>query len=282
MRAEPAEGLPVAPDVAHDVEEVPEEHDGEDHRDRPHAPERGSGEPGRVDLDIGRGEFVVLLGASGSGKSTLLNILGGLDVPTTGEVRIAGIAIDAPPATLALVSQDYGRTLMPWLRVGENVRLPLRGNGLARKVQNERVSDALAVVGLGGAARSYPWQLSGGMQQRVSIARALSFEPRILMMDEPFGALDEIVRDKLNEQLLRLWEKTQKTVVFVTHSIPEAVFLSDRVIVMSARPGRMAADLRIDLPRPRTVELRATEAFGKLNLELFRALTGKTGAGTTL
>lgn len=143
-----------------------------------------------IDLSVAPGEIVCIVGHSGIGKSTLIRCIAGLQKPTTGEVRIAGIAIDAPPATLALVSQDYGRTLMPWLRVGENVRLPLRGNGLARRVQNERVTEALAVVGLEGAARSYPWQLSGGMQQRVAIARALAYRPQVLLMDEPFASVD--------------------------------------------------------------------------------------------
>jgi len=177
---------------------------------------------------------------------------------------------------------------MPWTTALGNVALPLKLAGVSKTEREARAAEALGHVGLAGFERSYPRELSGGMKMRVSIARALVTAPKLLLMDEPFAALDAMTRDDMALELLRIWgekdlaREARKTVLFVTHSIPEAVFLSDRVIVMSARPGRIAADLRIDLPRPRTVELRATEAFGRLNLELFRALTGKTGGGTTL
>ncbi|MGC0366627.1 NitT/TauT family transport system ATP-binding protein [Rhodococcus sp. 27YEA15] len=191
----------------------------------------------KIDLSVTAGEIVCIVGHSGIGKSTLIRCIAGLQTPTRGDVRIAGTTITAPPATLALVSQDYGRTLMPWLRVGENVRLPLRGIGLSRKEQNERVTAALAVVGLETAARSYPWQLSGGMQQRVAIARALAYRPQVLLMDEPFASVDAQTRAELEDLLLTLQRDTGITVLLVTHDVDESVYLSDRVMVLGGKPA---------------------------------------------
>lgn len=190
-----------------------------------------------IDLSIATNEIVCIVGHSGIGKSTLIRCIAGLQAPTTGEVRIAGTLITAPPATLALVSQDYGRTLMPWLRVADNVRLPLRGIGLSRQAQAERVSEALSVVGLDGAARSYPWQLSGGMQQRVAIARALAYRPQVLLMDEPFASVDAQTRAELEDLLLTLRRDLGITVLLVTHDVDESVYLSDRVVVFGGQPA---------------------------------------------
>jgi NitT/TauT family transport system ATP-binding protein len=207
------------------------------------------------------GELVCLVGPSGCGKTTLLKCVAGLLTPTAGEVLVGGRGVSGPPPDMAVVFQEYGRSLFPWMRVRENVELPLKQKKLTAARRRELVADALASVGLTDAAGAYPWQLSGGMQQRVSIARALGFEPKLLMMDEPFGALDEITRDRLNEQLLRLWERERRTVVFVTHSIPEAVFLSSRIVVMSPRPGRIVDVIESDLPADRTLDIRDTTQF---------------------
>lgn len=190
-----------------------------------------------IDIGIGAKEIVCIVGHSGIGKSTLIRCIAGLQQPTTGSIRIAGEVITEPPQTLALVSQDYGRTLMPWLRVGENVRLPLRGHKLPRAEQDARVEAALAVVGLHGVERSYPWQLSGGMQQRVAIARALAYRPQVLLMDEPFASVDAQTRAELEDLLLGLRAELGITVLLVTHDVDEAVYLSDRVIVLGGHPA---------------------------------------------
>lgn len=199
-----------------------------------------------INLEVRDNEIVCIVGHSGIGKSTLIRCIAGLQKPTTGEVRITGKVITEPPATLALVSQDYGRTLMPWLKVGENVRLPLRGIGLPRKTQNEHVAQALAAVGLGGADRSYPWQLSGGMQQRVAIARALAYRPQVLLMDEPFASVDAQTRAELEDLLLTLQRDLGITVLLVTHDVDESVYLSDRVVVLGGTPA-LVRDV-IDVP----------------------------------
>ncbi|MEJ1157473.1 ABC transporter ATP-binding protein [Prosthecomicrobium sp. N25] len=217
-----------------------------------------------VDLQIMPGEFVSLIGPSGCGKTTLLRVIADLEQATAGEVRVNGWS-----PREAREKRQYGYVfqapgLYPWRTVEKNVMLPLEIFGVPRAERRARALRNLELVNLKGFEKKYPWQLSGGMQQRASIARALSFDPRLLLMDEPFGALDEIVRDKLNEQLLRLWRETRKTVVFVTHSIPEAVFLSTRIVVMSPRPGRIIDVIDTELPRERTLDIRETPAFLKV------------------
>ena len=215
----------------------------------------------KISLDIMPGEFVSLIGPSGCGKTTLLRVIGDLETATSGQLSVNGVT-----PREARLKRSYGYVfqapaLYPWRTVGRNIALPLEIMGYGQKERHARVEAGLALVNLDGFGNKFPWQLSGGMQQRASIARALSFDPDLLLMDEPFGALDEIVRDKLNEQLLRLWERTGKTVVFVTHSIPEAVFLSSRIVVMSPRPGRIHDVVPCDFPRDRTLDIRETSAF---------------------
>ena len=214
-----------------------------------------------IHLDIDLGDFVSLLGPSGCGKSTLLRLIGDLIPPSAGTVLVNG-----KPAHQARLDRDYGMvfqqaTLYDWRTVTQNVQLPLEVMNVPRARREARTQEMLQLVQLEEFARHYPWQLSGGMQQRVSIARALSFEPALLLMDEPFGALDEMTRERMQMEVLRIWSQTKTTVVFVTHSIPEAVFLSSRVVVMSARPGRISGIIEIDLPRPRTVETREHPRF---------------------
>ncbi len=218
----------------------------------------------RVDLQITEGEFVSCIGPSGCGKTTLLRLIADLEQPTFGMLLVNGVS-----AGEARLRRAYGYifqapALYPWRTIEKNVMLPLEVMGFSNWERRERAKRYLALVNLSGFERKLPWQLSGGMQQRASIARALSFDPALLLMDEPFGALDEIVRDHLNEQLLRLWDKTGKTVIFVTHSIPEAVFLSTRIAVMSPRPGRIIDVIDCDFPRDRTLEIRETPEFVKI------------------
>jgi NitT/TauT family transport system ATP-binding protein len=215
-----------------------------------------------IDLKIQPGEFVTLLGPSGCGKSTLLKMIAGLLTPTDGRILIWNKPIDQVESSghkLAFVFQEA--TLMPWSRVRANVRLPLDLHGDAKEEAEKRVSDSLDLVGLSKFANAYPRELSGGMQMRVSIARALVTQPDLLLMDEPFGALDEITRNKLDSDLLELWEKKKLTVVFVTHSIYEAVYLSTRVVVMAARPGRIVDQVKIDEPYPRGHDFRVSSQF---------------------
>jgi NitT/TauT family transport system ATP-binding protein len=212
-----------------------------------------------IDLQIRPGEFVSLIGPSGCGKSTLLRIIGDLTAPSAGSV-----AVNGKPAARARQDRDYGMVfqapvLFDWRSIQANVELPLEITGLSKAQRRERAERMLELVELADFRRHHPWQLSGGMQQRAAIARALALEPKLLLMDEPFGALDEMTRERMNDELLRIWERTGTTIVFVTHSIPEAVFLSSRVVVMSARPGRITDVLDIDLPRPRNEETRELE-----------------------
>jgi len=232
-----------------------------------------------IDLEIRRGEFVSLIGPSGCGKSTLLRLIGDLTQPTIGSV-----SVNDKPAGQARVDRDYGivfqaPVLFDWRTVEENVRLPLELQGMERAERDRRVGEMLELVELSEFRAHHPYQLSGGMQQRVSIARALAFSPSLLLMDEPFGALDEMTRERMNSEVLRIWEQTGITVVFVTHSIPEAVFLSSRVAVMSARPGRITRLIDVDLPRPRGVETREERRYFELITEVREALRGGDPAG---
>jgi NitT/TauT family transport system ATP-binding protein len=225
-----------------------------------------------IDLEIGEREFVSLIGPSGCGKSTLLRIIGDLIQPTHGEVTVKG-----KTAHRARLGRDYGivfqdAVLFDWRTVAKNISLPLEMMGWDRRKRAERVKELIELVELTGFEGHHPWQLSGGMQQRVSIARALSFDPALLLMDEPFGALDEMTRERLNLELLRIWEASGSTVVFVTHSISEAIFLSTRVVVMSARPGRIVGIVDVDLPQPRTAEMREEPRFAELIREVRRLL----------
>jgi NitT/TauT family transport system ATP-binding protein len=214
-----------------------------------------------VSLTIKRGDFVSFIGPSGCGKTTLLRVVADLESPTSGVIRVNGLTPENARASRAYGYVFQAPALYPWRTVARNIALPLEIMGFSRKEREARIAKGLDLVNLSGFGAKYPWQLSGGMQQRASIARALSFDPDLLLMDEPFGALDEIVRDMLNQQLLRLWEVTGKTVLFVTHSIPEAVFLSTHIVVMSPRPGRVYDVIECNFPRDRQLEIRETPEF---------------------
>ena len=214
-----------------------------------------------VTLRIARGEFVSFIGPSGCGKTTLLRAVADLETPTAGSIRVNSMSPREARANRAYGYVFQAPALYPWRSVARNIALPLEIMGFDRKEREARVAKGLELVNLSGFGAKYPWQLSGGMQQRASIARALSFDPDLLLMDEPFGALDEIVRDMLNQQLLRLWDVTGKTVLFVTHSIPEAVFLSSHIVVMSPRPGRIRDVIECNFPRNRQLEIRETPEF---------------------
>jgi NitT/TauT family transport system ATP-binding protein len=214
-----------------------------------------------INLTIRRGEFVSFIGPSGCGKTTLLRVIADLEAPSVGVITVNGVSPDAARLNRAYGYVFQAPALYAWRSVLRNVMLPLEIIGMTASERKTRAASYLSMVGLAGFERKFPWQLSGGMQQRVSIARALAFEPELLLMDEPFGALDEITRDHLNDQLLRLWEQTGKTVVFVTHSISEAVFLSNRIVVMSPRPGRILEIIGNDLPAGRRLDVRETTQF---------------------
>jgi NitT/TauT family transport system ATP-binding protein len=214
-----------------------------------------------VSLDIGKGEFVSFIGPSGCGKTTFLRCIAGLEEPTGGTLTVNGLSPDAARRSRAYGYVFQAAGLYPWRTIGGNIRLPLEIMGFSREEQAERVKRTLELVDLAGFEKKFPWQLSGGMQQRASIARALAFDADILLMDEPFGALDEIVRDRLNEELLKLWDRTGKTIGFVTHSIPEAVYLSTKIVVMSPRPGRITDVIESTLPRERPLDIRDSAEF---------------------
>ncbi|MEO0360937.1 MAG: ABC transporter ATP-binding protein [Pseudomonadota bacterium] len=214
-----------------------------------------------VDLEIAKGDFVSFIGPSGCGKTTFLRVVADLEQPTGGTITVNGVSPEAAREARAYGYVFQAAGLYPWRTIGGNIRLPLEIMGVPRAEQTERVARVLDLVELGGFEKKYPWQLSGGMQQRASIARALAFDADLLLMDEPFGALDEIVRDHLNEQLLALWARTGKTIGFVTHSIPEAVYLSTRIVVMSPRPGRIVDVIESPLPKERPLDIRETPAF---------------------
>ena len=235
-----------------------------------------------IDLEIEKGAFVSLIGPSGCGKSTLLRLIGDLTHPSAGVVQVNGKS-----AHQARLDRDYGivfqsPVLFDWRTVAENVELPLEVSATDKRTRAERALAMLALVELSGFERRYPWQLSGGMQQRVAIARALSFEPAILLMDEPFGALDEMTRERLNLELLGIWRKTGTTIVFVTHSIPEAVFLSTRVVVMSARPGRIVDVIDVDLPQPRNDLTREDARYFSFVTRVRESLRGRAERASSL
>ncbi|MGE4610750.1 MAG: ABC transporter ATP-binding protein [Paracoccaceae bacterium] len=214
-----------------------------------------------VDLTINKGDFVSFIGPSGCGKTTFLRVMADLEQPTGGEITVNGMSPEE-----ARLKRSYGYVfqaagLYPWRTVGGNIRLPLEIMGYSKADRVKRVKEVLELVHLDGFENKFPWQLSGGMQQRASIARALSFDADLMLMDEPFGALDEIVRDHLNEQLLELWAETNKTIAFVTHSIPEAVYLSTKIVVMSPRPGRVTDVIESTLPRERPLDIRESQEF---------------------
>jgi NitT/TauT family transport system ATP-binding protein len=231
----------------------------------------------RISFEIGAGEFVSIVGPSGCGKSTLLKIIAGLLPATSGDVSVNGEPVRSPLENVGMVFQSP--ILLKWRSVLGNVLLPVEFARLDVGSHMERARSLIKLVGLQGFEEMYPHQLSGGMQQRASLCRALVTDPQLLLMDEPFGALDAMTRDELDLELLRIWEERKKTVLFVTHSIQEAVFLSDHVIVMSARPGRLLETLRIDLPRPRSIEIMSSPVFGDYTLKI-RGLLASAG-GTT-
>jgi ABC-type nitrate/sulfonate/bicarbonate transport system ATPase subunit len=224
---------------------------------------------GAVDLGIEENEFVVLLGRSGCGKTTLLNLVAGLETPSAGRILVGGTPVTGPGGGKGMVFQQGA--LFPWLTARRNIAFAARNRGLAASASDQLADELLALVGLAGAGHKYPFELSGGMQQRVAIARALALDPKILLMDEPFGALDEITRNEMQDELLRVWAQRRKTVVFVTHSIWEGLILADRILVMAPRPGRFVLERRIDLPRPRR---RSDPALIVLYDEIWSCLRG--------
>ncbi len=218
----------------------------------------------KVDLTVHDGDFVSFIGPSGCGKTTLLRVIADLEQASQGTISVNGMTPEEARRQRAYGYVFQAPALYPWRTIERNVALPLEIMGFGAQERAQRIARNLDLVNLKGFEKKFPWQLSGGMQQRVSIARALAFDPKLLLMDEPFGALDEIVRDKLNQQLLQLWAQTKKTVVFVTHSIPEAVFLSSRIVVMSPRPGRIIDVIETNFPKDRTLDIRETAEFLKV------------------
>lgn len=223
-----------------------------------------------VSLSVGSGEFVSILGPSGCGKSTLLRIIAGLVRPSSGRVVLADTRVSGPSDEIAMVFQSPA--LLPWRTVLPNIELPVEIKGLGRREHRERARALIKLVGLEGFEDHYPYQLSGGMQQRVSLCRALVCDPRVILMDEPFGALDAITREQMNTELQRIWLETRNTMVFVTHSIPEAVFLSDRIVVMTSRPGTIKSEVSVGFSRPRRLDLFKTEKFWQLAEDLRQEL----------
>lgn len=226
---------------------------------------------GSVDFSVGAGEYVSVVGPSGSGKTTVLRCIAGLLTPTSGEVRVDGVPVTGTPERLAVVFQDYSRSLMPWLTILGNVSLPLRGKGIGSAERRTRALEALEAVGLPQTTRQYPWQLSGGMQQRVAIARALAYRPAALLMDEPFASVDAQTRSDLEDLVLRLRKEFGMTVLSVTHDIDEAVYMSDRVIVLSGQPARVAHDVPVDLGADRDqIETKSDPRFAQLRAQVLR------------
>lgn len=228
-----------------------------------------------LSLSVYAGTFVCVVGPSGIGKTTLLRCLSGLARPTAGEVRLNGVALTGPPAEIAVVFQDYSRSLLPWLRIRDNVILPLRGKGLNRAQRQERAAEALDAVGLGYASDRYPWQVSGGMQQRVAIARALACRPALLLMDEPFASVDAQTRLDLEDLILEVHHKQNMTTLFVTHDIDEAVYLSDQVAVLGGKPASVAEMLEIELGTDRDqLDTRSKPAFAEYRARLLQGIRG--------
>lgn len=217
-----------------------------------------------IDLDIAKGEFVSFIGPSGCGKTTFLRVIADLEKPTGGEITVGGISPEEARLARAYGFVFQAASLYPWRSIEKNIALPLEIMGFSKSETQERTRRVLELVDLDEFGKKFPWQLSGGMQQRASIARALAFDADLLLMDEPFGALDEIVRDHLNEQLLKLWDRTNKTICFVTHSIPEAVYLSTKIVVMSPRPGRVIDIIESTLPKARSLDIRESPEFLEL------------------
>lgn len=228
-----------------------------------------------VDLSVGPREFVSLIGPSGCGKTTLLKIIDGLIFPDTGEVEVLGKPVKGPGPERAMVFQQFA--LLPWLTVRDNIAFGLRLRGVSVDERHQTASELVEMVGLSGFESSYPYQLSGGMQQRVGLARALAVDPSLLLMDEPFSAVDALTRLELQEDLLGIWERSRKAVVFVTHSIEEAILLSDRVVVMGAKPGRIVEMIDVDLPRPRSEQIRRDPEYSALVVRLWDSLAEITG-----
>jgi NitT/TauT family transport system ATP-binding protein len=228
---------------------------------------------GGISFSVDEGEFVSIVGPSGCGKTTLMRCLSGLMQPTAGTVLMEGRTISAVPEDLTLVFQDYSRSLYPWLRVADNVEFPLKDHRLPRAERRKRVAQALSDVGLTGHETKYPRQLSGGMQQRVAIARALAYRPSMLLMDEPYASVDAQTRESLEDMLLDVWERRNKTVLFVTHDIDESVYLADRVLVLSKGPSRVIADITVDIARPRDqIDTKADPEFVELRAEVARLI----------
>lgn len=233
-----------------------------------------------IDFEVRENDFVTILGPSGCGKSTLLRIVAGLDFPTSGQVLLDGQPITGAGADRGVVFQSY--TLFPWLTVAQNIRFGLRERGLSESVQRERSEYFIAKVGLRGFESHYPKQLSGGMQQRTAIARALANDPKMLLLDEPFGALDNQTRVLMQELLLGIWEAEQKTVLFVTHDIDEAIFMANRVAVFSARPGRVKAEVQVDFPHPRHYTLKTTPEFMAIKAQLTEEIRAESMVGAAV
>ena len=229
-----------------------------------------------VDFDVQENDFVTILGPSGCGKSTMLRIVAGLDHPTSGRVLLGGRPVEGPGADRGMVFQSY--TLVPWLTIEQNIRFGLRERGMPEAQQKERADYFIAKVGLRGFEQHFPKQLSGGMQQRTAIARALANDPKILLMDEPFGALDNQTRVLMQELLLGIWEAERKTVMFVTHDIDEAIFMANRVAVFSARPGRIKTELAVDLPHPRHYTIKTSPEFMDLKARLTEEIRAESMA----
>jgi NitT/TauT family transport system ATP-binding protein len=224
-------------------------------------------------FDLRAGELACLVGPSGSGKTTLLKCISGLMAPTEGEVLLDGKRVSGPPKKMAVVFQEYGRSLFPWMRVRENVELPLKNQGVAKAERDRLVDEALEAVGLSHVPRSYPWQLSGGMQQRVAIARAIAYQPEVLLMDEPFAAVDAQTRADLEDLIRTVWKKLGITVLFVTHDIDESVYLGERVIILSSSPTVIQEDIVIDLPEERDqLNTRALPRFTELRHHVYEQI----------
>ncbi|WP_433299628.1 ABC transporter ATP-binding protein [Actinoplanes sp. CA-030573] len=235
---------------------------------------------GDITLTVDDGQFVCVVGPSGCGKTTLLRCVGGLLTPTSGEVEVGGKPVTGPPDGLAIVFQEYGRSLFPWLRVAENIELPLKSKGIPRASRQQIVAESLAAVDLADAGRAYPWQLSGGMQQRVAIARAIAFQPKVMLMDEPFAAVDAQTRADLEDLVRTVWKRFGMTMLFVTHDIDEAVYLGERVVVLSSSPTRVLESLDIDLPADRDqLKTRSDARFVELRTHVYAQIQQAKGAG---